>query len=234
MPVVLVHAITESWRYLHGLLDRLPSTVHAYAPTQRGHGDADRPDEGYRVQDYAEDLVEFFDAVGIDRAVVVGTSSGGLASQMAASRHPERVAGLLLVSSPASLSDKPVVVEIAAEFAALEDPIDRGYVETFVRKTSPESISEDELQRLVDESIKTPARVWRESMRGLLDPHLAIDLERISAPTVVVIGGGDSLVAVDQRRLVDESATRGWWSSRAPGTARTWFDRTSSSPSSAA
>ena len=187
-----------------GFLDRLPSTVHGYAPTQRGHGEADRPGDGYRVHDYAEDLVEFMDAVGLDRAVVVGTSSGGLVSQMVASHHPERVAALMLVSSPASLADKPGVVEIAAEFDALEDPIDRGYVETFVRKTSPQSISEDELVRLVEESLKTPARVWKESMRGLLDPTLHIDLERISAPTVVVSGSGDSLVAADQQLLVEE------------------------------
>ena len=43
VPVVLLHGYSDSWRYSELLLAQLPASVHAYAPTQRGHGDADRP-----------------------------------------------------------------------------------------------------------------------------------------------------------------------------------------------
>src|ERR671921_2561304 len=98
VPVVFVHAYVESWRYFEGVLARLPASLHGYAPTQRGHGDAGRPPDGYRPEDFAADIVGFMDTVGISRAVLVGTSSGGLVSQFVASSRPDRVLALVLIS----------------------------------------------------------------------------------------------------------------------------------------
>ena len=53
-PLVLLHGIADSWRIFGPLLAELPNSVHAYALSQRGHGDSDRPDTGYRTQDFME------------------------------------------------------------------------------------------------------------------------------------------------------------------------------------
>ena len=131
-PVVFVHAFVESWRYFEVVLRHLPASLHGYAPTQRGHGDADRPPDDYRPEDFAADIVDFMDAVGIHRAVLVGSSSGGLVSQFVASSHPDRLSALVLISSPATLADKPGVPVMWEEIAVLEDPLDRDFVEEFV------------------------------------------------------------------------------------------------------
>jgi pimeloyl-ACP methyl ester carboxylesterase len=47
------------------LLPHLPASIHAFALTQRGRGDADRPSHGYRTRDFAADMVYFMDAVGL-------------------------------------------------------------------------------------------------------------------------------------------------------------------------
>jgi non-heme chloroperoxidase len=46
VPLVLVHAVGDSQRIFGGLLDLLPRTIHAFAPTLPGHGDASRPPSG--------------------------------------------------------------------------------------------------------------------------------------------------------------------------------------------
>ena len=38
--VLLLHGITDSWRSFEGLLPHLPTSLHAFALSQRGHGDA--------------------------------------------------------------------------------------------------------------------------------------------------------------------------------------------------
>src|SRR5918999_757199 len=101
IPVVFIHAYVESWRYFEVVVRHLPASLHGYAPTQRGHGDADRPPDGYRPEDFATDIVDFMDAVGIRHAALVGSSSGGLVSQFVASSHRDRVSALVLISSPA-------------------------------------------------------------------------------------------------------------------------------------
>jgi non-heme chloroperoxidase len=43
VPVVFLHGYSDSWRSWELLLPKLPASVHEFALTQRGHGDADRP-----------------------------------------------------------------------------------------------------------------------------------------------------------------------------------------------
>jgi pimeloyl-ACP methyl ester carboxylesterase len=202
-PVVLVHAYVESWRYFVQVLDLLPEHLHGIAPTQRGHGGAGRPEHGYLPGDFADDLVELLDALAIDRAVLVGASSGGLVSQLVASTHPERVTALVLVSSPAHLGDKEAVRAMWAEISALEDPIDRGFVEEFVRSTSPATVPDGLVDDWVEESLQVPARVWREVLRGLLDTDVRPHLADIAAPTLLIVGDEDPFVGDDQRVLLD-------------------------------
>ena len=42
VPVLLLHGITDSWRYFEPMLSHLPDSIHAFALSQKGHGDADR------------------------------------------------------------------------------------------------------------------------------------------------------------------------------------------------
>lgn len=55
----------------------------------------------FSLADCADDSVAVLDALGIDRAVVVGYSMGGVIAQEMWHRHPERIAGLVLCSTAA-------------------------------------------------------------------------------------------------------------------------------------
>ena len=206
IPMVLVHAYAESWRYFEPVLRLLPASVHAFAPTLRGHRSVEGDPAGYRITDFASDVVDFLDAVGIARAVLVGASSGGLVAQVAATSHPGCVAGLVLISSPVTLPDKPAVSALRDQIAALDDPIDPRFVEEFVRGTSPDAVAEELVTRLVAESLAIPAKVWRESFLGLLQAERPQALEEIHVPTLLLWGSGDALVRDDQQVLVDRVA----------------------------
>src|ERR1700712_1728249 len=202
VPVVLVHAYVESWRYFEPVLRSLPESVHAFAPTQRGHRSVDGKMAGYRISDFATDIVGFLDVVGAARAVLVGASSGGLVSQVVATSHPERVAGLVLISSPVTLADKPGVTAMREDILALSDPIDARFVEQFVRATAPREVPEEFVARLVDESLGVPAAVWRESLSGLLQAERPQPLEHIRVPTLLLSGSSDDIVREDQQVLL--------------------------------
>jgi pimeloyl-ACP methyl ester carboxylesterase len=201
-PVVFVHAWVESWRYFEVVLQHLPLEFHGYAPTQRGHGEAGKA-RAYSLEEFAEDVLGFMDAVGLKRAALVGSSSGGLVARLAATRQPDRVSALVLLGAPATLADKPGVVALADEIAHLEDPLDPAFVEGIVRATSPASVPEEFVQVLVNESMKAEARVWRETVRGLLDAELPVALDRITAPTLLIWGDQDAFVTDDQKVLLD-------------------------------
>jgi pimeloyl-ACP methyl ester carboxylesterase len=75
----------------------LGSRFHIFAPDQRGHGDSDKPDGTYSAQEYAEDLHQFINALGLGSAVVGGHSLGGRVSQVFAATYPSECQGIILV-----------------------------------------------------------------------------------------------------------------------------------------
>lgn len=203
VPVVLVHAWLDSRRYFDQLMALLPERIRAFAFDQRGHGDAAKPAAGYGLRHFAEDIGAFMDAVGLDAAVLVGSSSGGYVVQRFAADHPGRTIGLALIGSPRSLrGPRP---EFADVVATLEDPIDPDFVrelnEGMVGRTVPEAI----MATLCEENLKVPARVWRDAFEGLLAAQPPLDTGRISAPALIVFGARDALLPrADQEAMARE------------------------------
>ena len=203
-PVVFAHGLADSWWSFEPLLRRLPASLHGYAPTQRGHGDADRPPEGYTPDDFAADLVAFLDAADIPRTILVGASSGGVPARLVAGSHPDRIAGLVLLGVPGTLADKPAAAETREAAEGLADPVPRAFVEDFMAGTAARPIARGFIETMVEESLKLPAQVWMETVSGLLDTDLGATLGGILVPTLVIWGDQDEyLPREDQQTILD-------------------------------
>ena len=187
VPVLLLHALADSWRSFERVLPQLTRSIHAFAVTQRGHGDADRPASGYGVEEFTADVAAFMDAVGLDAAVIVASSSAGLTARRFAADHPQRTLGIVLVGAPHSLRDKPAVSDFLDVVSELGDPIDPGFVCEFVESNAFRPLPPAFLETLIGENLKVPARVWKATLEGLLDA-LPTDTG-ITAPTLILWGG---------------------------------------------
>ncbi len=195
VPVLLVHGFADSRRSFEPVLPHLPNSIHAFALTQRGHGDASRPEAGYRVRDFAADLAAFMDALHLEAAVIVGGSSGGFIARRFAMDHPERTLGLVFMGSPATLRDKPGVLELwDSTISKLTDPVDPDFVRDFVNGTLARRVPQEFFETLVRESLKVPARVWRATCEGLLEDDSFGELDKIKAPTLILWGDQDAVL----------------------------------------
>ena len=190
-PVVLLHGITDSRRSFDLVLPHLPDSIRAIAPSQRGHGDADRPATGYRPADFAADLAAFVDALDLGAAVIAGHSLGSSVGQRFAIDHPERVLGLVLVGSVTTWRGNAAFAEVwTSGFSTLTDPIDPAFVREF--QASP-GMPTAFLDTVVRESLKVPARVWQAGWKALMETDHSRELGKIQAPTLVVWGDQDPL-----------------------------------------
>lgn len=190
LPIVLLHGLTATRRYVvmgsNGLV-RAGHRVVAY--DARGHGESD-PAQPYDYPSLASDLAEVLDGAGIDRAVLAGASMGAHTAVRFALEHPERVAGLALIT-PAYLPDEPKDLE---RWDALAAGLREGGVEGFVAAYDLDAAPE----------------AWRETIGTVLRQRLARhrhpdavadaieqvprsvpfggekDLRTLAAPTVVV------------------------------------------------
>jgi non-heme chloroperoxidase len=195
VPMILLHGLADSWHIFELLIRYLPKTIHIYAMTQRGHGDSSRPDSGYGTEDFEGDIVMFMDSMNIEKAVILGASSGGFPARSFAINHPERTLALVLLGSPATLRDIPAVQEVwDTTISKLTDPVDREFVETFTMSTLPKSINQEFLELTLQENLKLPARVWRDTTEGIMREEFPGKLDKISSPTLIIWGDQDKLL----------------------------------------
>ena len=193
VPVVLLHAWADTLRFFEPLLPLLPAWMHTLVPSQRGHGEADKPAADYALHDFSEDVAAFLDALDIAAAVIVGHSSGGYVAQRFALDHPDRALGLVLVGSPRSLHGlRPSFTE-AVE--ALRDPIDPRTVRT-ITSAMPlfHPVPEAFVDAMTAESAKVPAHVWKSTLAGLIAAEPPSETGTITAPTLILWGESDELL----------------------------------------
>jgi pimeloyl-ACP methyl ester carboxylesterase len=159
-PVVLLHGLTATHRYVvmgSTHLERHGHRVIAY--DARGHGASEpAPDAvSYTYAELLADLLELLDDEGIDRAVLAGASMGAHTAVKAALEHPDRVAGLVVVT-PAY---DPVRQEDAGRLErwdALSEGLRTGGVDGFVAAYDLDAVPE----------------AWRETVERVLRQRLAL------------------------------------------------------------
>lgn len=96
IPVVLVHGLGMSSRYMVPLARRLAADVPIYAPDLPGFGLSDKPRRVLTVPGMADALAAWMDSMEIGRAALVGNSLGCEVLVELAVRHPDRVERLVL------------------------------------------------------------------------------------------------------------------------------------------
>jgi non-heme chloroperoxidase len=220
-PVLLLHGITDSQRSWEPVLPLLPQSIRALAVTMRGHGDAERPDAGYRVEDYAADAIELLDELGLESVVLGGHSLGTYVAAQIAIEQPQRVAALVLEGAPGTPANNALLPEVAAAAAELDDPIDPSFVREFQASTTERPLAPGLLDTFVEESLKLPASTWSAAFADLMRIDLSEQLSDIAAPTLLVHGVEDAIAS---------SREQEWLLARLPNARLVSLDRTGHAP----
>lgn len=101
--VLLLHGFPECWySWRHQLAALADAGFHAVAPDQRGYGRSEAPEaiDAYTVLHLVGDAVGVLDAVGAERAVVIGHDWGAPVAWHTALMRPDRVRGVVALSVP--------------------------------------------------------------------------------------------------------------------------------------
>jgi pimeloyl-ACP methyl ester carboxylesterase len=192
-PVVLLHGLTATHRYVvmgSKALQRAGHDVVAY--DARGHGASDPAPspEAYAYADLADDLLRVMDEAGFARAVLAGASMGAHTAVRVALEHPERVAGLVVVTPAYDPESWPGDLE---RWDALSDGLRAGGVDGFVAAYGDEG---PEKWKATLQTVLRQRLGAHEHQDAVADALRAVprsrpfaardDLKAIAAPTVVV------------------------------------------------
>lgn len=174
--VVLVHGLTVSGNYLLPTAAELMRDFTVYVPDLPGFGQSEKPRQVLSIPELADTLRSWMDAVGLERAYLVGNSMGCHTVSVVASRYRERVAGVILVSP---LGDRGGRNTLRLVARALND---------FVRE--PPSSWAIMFRDFLKAGLRRTVLTLRHMQRFPLEPWLP----QVQVPTLVVGGKHDRIV----------------------------------------
>ena len=188
--------------------DPLSDTAQLIYYDHRGQGRSDLSEPSrWHLDQWADDLYELIDVLGIEQPIVLGLSFGGFVAQNYAIRHPGRLHKLILASTVARMRREPVY----AAFERFGGQHAREVAETFW--TDPSSANMEVYMRecmpLYTRTPRDPDASRRSVMRPEVIEHFARDggenwrfdyregLGSVTAPTLVTGGALDPVTPVE-------------------------------------
>lgn len=207
VPVVLIHGYTDSDLDWAPLVPYLSKHFRLVLIDLRGHGASSKPECCYTRLDFAYDVKLLLDALGIERADIVGHSLGSMIAQTFAEYWPPRTRRVVLISStggppPGSRPRKPEF-DYAAAIRRLHEPIDPD--SAFMKEwwASPKPVDPQFLRRQRRNAAGIPLQVWLAVLdQGLVDSDLQRTLPRLRAPTLLIWGSADPIMEPPVRQTL--------------------------------
>lgn len=206
-PVVLLHGFGGSTYLWRQVTPRLAGRFRVLAIDLNGFGWTERPRtcEAYTLEGQAALVLGVLDALGIERAHLVGHSYGGGLAIWLAARHPERVRSLSLVASTLPTyatarrsrwaAWRPLVALFVRTRALREGFVRRG----LERAVADPAVVTDELVRayLARLKVEGATRAFQGLTAPTDGPRPEVRLEELRVPTLGAWGEQDRLLSVE-------------------------------------
>ena len=213
-PFVLISGLGYSLWQWHKMVPFLAEQFQVITFDNRGVGQSDRPAGPYTVQMLAADIVGLLDALGIEKASIVGHSMGGFVAQAMALDFPGRVEELVLCSTnfggPRHVPVTPEAMQVLTDRSS--DPITR-FKNGLVVSTAPGWAENhpEMVQTWVEWRIADPVdpAAYQAQLAiglSLLSEANAFEnkLAAIDIPTLILFGAHDKVVPLANAALLAE------------------------------
>ena len=229
-PVLLLHGFPEIWySWRHQITALAEAGFHAIAPDLRGYGETDAPPalESYTIHHIVGDLTGLLDALGYEKAAVVGHDWGGIIVWQWALLAPERLERVVSLNTPFTGRGRRKPTEIfkaapdgrfnyilhfqepgKAE-AEIEPNLD-GWFEATLRMIAVDQAF------ITPETLKTFCDAFRKSgLTGPINYYRNFDRNweltayltgrKVNLPSLMICADGDPILSPDQAKGMDRS-----------------------------
>jgi len=211
--LVLLHAFPLGANLWEPQMRSVPKGWRLITPDLRGFGGSTELDSlsALSMQDYADDVVDLLEELGIKRAVIGGCSMGGYATLALYASRPELFEGMIIANSRAG-AGSPEARANRRNMLALVDRegpsgVAKDMLPRLLGKTTMEADSSIEafVRRLIKQ--QSPVAIRSAIHRMMHRPDSMPLLAKVSVPTLVITGAEDEMIPVDESRRMADAVT---------------------------
>ncbi len=218
-PVVLLHGFPEFW---YGWRRQIPYLAQqgfrVLAPDQRGYNASDRPQgiHNYRIDLLAADVIGLLDALGVERAALVGHDWGAVIAWWTARAYPERIERLVILNGPHGGAYRRFAPSHPRQWIKswytlffqlpwLPEITMRAFGPSSLRRTSRPGVFTREDLDLYAEAMRQPGAMrcmlnyYRAAAR--LKPQRRAGSKRLTMPTLIIWGKRDAFLCSELAAL---------------------------------
>ena len=213
-PLVLISGLGYPLWQWHRMVPFLAEQFQVIAFDNRGVGQSDKPEGPYTAQMLAADTAGLLDALGIEKAIIVGHSMGGFIAQSLALDFPSKVEKLILCSTnfggPHHVPVTPEAMRVLSDVTS--DALTR-FKNGLAVSTAPGWAEKN--PQMIDEWVKwrvanpiEPAPYQAQLAIGLslMTEAAAFEtkLPRLNIPTLILFGKHDKVVPPENASLLSK------------------------------
>lgn len=202
--LVLIPGLGASTHVWYPQLRDLSRVLRVTAFDPRGHGRSERPEGSYSIGMMAEDAAGLLEALGIARAVVVGSSMSSLVAVELAARRPDLLAGLILVGGFAKLGsegrnafEQRAVMAETEGMAPLADLVPERAFGSYSHAAQPGLVG---LFR--QGLLACDPHAYAASCRAIRDADVTESLKQVRCPTLILLGEQEQVAPLPAARVL--------------------------------
>ncbi len=191
-PIVFVHGFISTRRWWLPTIERLSKDVyHAFAIDLRAAGLSDQIETGHTLSQYADDLHQFVEALGLPKFTLVGHSMGSQIAMQYALNHQDRLKALVLVD-PVAASGNKLSPDIIAWCKTVQGQAEGQRLIVLGAFATPPT--GEYLEKLVEDAVAWGAPIYNATLDEMVRFNVVDRLGEIKAPTLVTWGDKDASV----------------------------------------
>jgi len=206
--IIFIHGFPFNKSMWDEQLEALKGNYRVIAYDVRGHGNSDAGKGDFSIDLFAKDLINFMDALIIDKAMLCGLSMGGYIALNAVENYPDRFDALIL-SDTNCIADTPEAKE--KRLKTIES-IKKNGVEKFAEESiknlfAPESLStkKEEIDSVREMIVNTSKQSLYKTLRAFYErKETCSGLQDINIPVLIMVGNEDKITPPEAAQMMHE------------------------------
>jgi len=202
--IAFSNSLGTDFRIWDGVVRILKPEFRLVRYDKRGHGLSEAPPAPYTMDEHVEDLAGLLEHLGVEDAIIVGLSVGGIIAQALAARHPDLTHAIVLCDTAhkigtADLWNGRIAAVDSEGIAAIADGILERWFSARFRAEHPV-----ELAGYRNMLTRTPPSGYAGTCAAIRDTDLTETTRQLALPSLCIVGDEDGATPPDLvRSLAD-------------------------------